>query len=256
MTTDDFSPRPGERLEPLGVRDFKILQRPDRFCFGIDAVLLSHFATPSVTRKKRVVDLGTGTAIIPLLLCAHANPAHIDAVELQPAMADLAARSVALNRLDNTIRVICADLRTLDYPTSSVDIVTANPPYFPVGANKINPDDSVALARHELACTIEDIAAFAGKCLKDRGRLFLVHRAERVTDVLAALRARHLEPKRLRPVYPTREKPAHLILIEAIKKGRPGVIFEQPLVIYKAPDVYSDEVNAMYGTDGPQKRGD
>lgn len=255
MTIANYQ-HPGERLEPLGVRNLKILQNPNHFCFGIDAVLLAAFAQKSVTHKKRVIDLGTGTAVIPILLYGKTGCTHIDAIEIQPDMADMAARSVALNHLEDAIHVVCGDLRELrkTYASSSVDIITSNPPYMPVGKNLINPNDSLAIARHELTCTIDDIAHFSGKVLKDRGKLFLVHRADRITDVLSTLRAHHLEPKRLRPVYPTAEKPANLILIEAAKKGKPGLIFEKPLVIYKFFNVYSDEINAIYGTDGPQKR--
>lgn len=248
--------RPEERLEDLGLAGLKILQNPDAFCFGIDAVLLAWYAAKSVTRKKRVIDLGTGTGVIPLLLYGRTGCTHIEAIELQQDMAEMADRSIALNGLKNEIRIIHGDLRTLRdyYASSSADVVTSNPPYMPAGKNTRNPNTALAIARHEITCTLDDIAAFSEKVLKDRGKLFLVHRAERTADIAATLRNHGLEIKRLRPVYPSPGKAANLILIEAMKKGKPGLIFEPPLVVYKAPNVYSDEINAIYGTDGPQKR--
>lgn len=244
--------KPGERLEDLGLKDLKILQNPNHFCFGIDAVLLAWYASSSIRPKTKVVDLGTGTGVIPLLLYGRTGVTHVDALEIQPAMADMAKRSMTLNGLDNTISVHCADLRQpAGFHPSTYDVVTSNPPYMPAGHGGINPKDSLAIARHEITCTLADIARFSQIMLKDRGKLFMVHRADRMADIAAILREHGLEIKRLRAVYPYPGKPANLILIQAMKKGQPHMVMEPPLYVYNTDGTYTRDINQIYGTDGP-----
>lgn len=252
--TPSISIQPDEQLEDLGIAGLQILQSPHYFKFSIDAVLLAWFAAAAIHPASKVVDLGTGTGILPLLLYGRTGVRHVDALELQPGAADMAARSVALNHLTEVIHIHCGDLRHPGpvFHPSSYDAVISNPPFMPLGHGGVNPDDALAIARHEITCTLEDIARFAQIMLKDRGKLFLVHRADRLADIAVTLRARGLELKRLRAVHPKPEKPANLILCEAMKKGRPGLTIAPPLTIYREDGRYSDAVNAIYGSDGPR----
>lgn len=259
MTTDFAAPfqRPGERLEDLGLDGLYILQDPDAFRFNIDSVLLAWYAAPAVHRKTRTLDIGTGTGVLPLLLYGRTHTRSIDAIEIQAAMADMASRSVAMNHLEGVIHIHEGDIRNepgTALVRGAYDVVVTNPPYMPKGKGGVNPDRALALARHEITCTLEDVAAAAQALLKDRGRLFMVHRAERLVDLCAVLRAHQLEVKRVRGVQPFPDKPANQILLQAVKRGHPGAIVEPPLSIYQSPGVYSAEINAIYGTDGPTSK--
>lgn len=247
---------PNERLEDLNLKGLKIIQDPNYFCFGIDAVLLAHFAADSCHSKTRLLDLCTGNGIIPLLLSGHTKTKWIDALELQSQMVELAKRNMILNDLDKTIHIYEGDLR---YPgkhfhSSNYDVITCNPPYMPCNRGIKSPREPIAIARHEITCTIEDVAHFAKVYLKDRGKLFLVHRADRLVDIAFTLRSKGIEIKRLRLVSPFQNKPANLVLIEAMKKGQPALIAEPPLIIYNDDGTYTDEINTIYGTESPQIR--
>lgn len=243
-----------ERLEDLGLAGLKIIQNPSCFCFGIDAVLLAWYASGAVHRHSRVIDLGTGTGIIPLLLYGRTAVSTIEAIEIQAHMVEMARRSVAYNHLEDRIHIYHTDIRKPDpaIRTTWYDVIVSNPPYMKVGNGFENPEETKAIARHELLCTIEDIARFAMRMLKDRGKLFLVHRADRLADIIAALRQYNVETKRLRFVHPYVHKPANLVLIEAVKAGRPQLKVEPPLIVYRQDGSYTDTINAIYGTDGPR----
>jgi tRNA1Val (adenine37-N6)-methyltransferase len=246
--------KPEERLEDLGLDGLTILQNPKAFRFNIDSVLLAWYAAGAVHKKTRTADLGTGTGVLPLLLYGRTHTAHIDAVEIQKEMADMAARSVAMNRLEAKIHVFCSDLREepgRHLKRGFYDVVVTNPPYMPKGQGAVNPDRPLAIARHEITCTLDDVATAAQALLKDRGKLFMVHRADRLVDLCAVLRAHTLEIKRIRPVQPFPGRPANQVLLAAAKRGKPGAVIEPPLSIYTKPGVYSDEINRIYGTDGP-----
>ena len=245
-----------ERLEDLDLNGLKIIQNPDYFCFGIDAVLLGWFASKAVTRKTKTIDLGTGTGILPLLLYGRTGTRHIDALEIQENMVDLARRNVILNHLEEVIHIYQGDIRNPGnlFHSYIYDIIVSNPPYMRMDRGLKNPSETVAISRHELLCNMDDIASFAKTMLKDRGKLFLVQRADRLGDVIYALRSKGLEPKRLMNVHPFASRPANLIMIEAMKKGRPSVIIEPPLYVYNDDGTYTDAINEIYGTDGPQPR--
>lgn len=247
---------PGERLEDLDLAGLKIIQDPDYFCFGIDAVLLAWYASHAVTARSRAADLGTGSGIIPLLLCGRTAARHIDALEIQAELADLARRNAALNRLEDVIHVFCCDLRDPgpEFASSYYDVITCNPPYMRLDRGAKNARPTVAQARHELTCTMTDVALFARKTLKDRGKLFLIQRADRLGDIMVSLRAQGIEVKTLRFVHPYAHKAANLVLVQAMKKGKPGLIAEPPLVVYNADGSYTAEINAIYGSDGPRPR--
>ena len=221
-----------ERIDDLQRGGLRVIQRADAFRFGTDAVLLADFAAPR--RHDRVCDLGTGTGIIPLLLYARENTISADAVEIQPDMADMAARSMAMNGLNEKIRVLSGDLRSIRtlLPHARYDLVTCNPPYGKAGGTLLNPDASKRLARHEESCAIEDVACAAAWLLQNGGRLCCVFPAARMIELSDAMRKYRMAPKRIRMVHSRVEKAAHLCLMEGMLDARPGLIIEPPLVIY------------------------
>ena len=236
-----------ERIDDLQRGGLRVIQRADAFRFGTDAVLLADFAAPR--RHDRVCDLGTGTGIIPLLLYARENTISADAVEIQPDMADMAARSMAMNGLNEKIRVLPGDLRSIRtlLPHARYDLVTCNPPYGKAGGTLLNPDASKRLARHEESCAIEDVACAAAWLLQNGGRLCCVFPAARMIELSDAMRKYRRAPKRIRMVHSRVEKAAHLCLMEGMLDARPGLIIEPPLVIYDENNAYTPELRRIYG---------
>ena len=236
-----------ERLDDLELKGLKIIQDPSKFCFGIDAVLLSAFA--KVKPGENVVDIGTGTGIIPLLLSAKTDAKYIKAVEIQPDMADMAKRSVLYNNLQDRIEIICNDIKRADsfIKKSSVDVVVSNPPYIKSSHAIINPKDSLSLARHEIACTLEDILSAASNMLKYHGRFYMIHKAHRLTEIVCKMREYKLELKRLRSIHPFADKSAKMVLIEGVKQANPWLDIDPPLIIYKNDAEYTEEIIKIYG---------
>ncbi len=244
---------PHERLEDLG-GGLYILQDPKKFCFGIDAVLLSSFAAKGLRRTSKVAEIGTGTGIIPLLLTKKSACTDITAFEIQPEMAELAGRSVTLNELDSAIRIVNEDVREQScIAPSSLDAVVTNPPYMKIKTGLVNPEESLSLARHEISLTAADVFDFARKTLKDKGKLYMVHKPERVTEFIPMLAERGLALKRVRFVHPRLEKPANLVLMEIVKGGKPYLNVEAPLIVYDGSD-YSAEIHTIYGTQSPARQ--
>ena len=236
-----------ERIDDLQRGGLRVIQRADAFRFGTDAVLLADFAAPR--RHDRVCDLGTGTGIIPLLLYARENTISADAVEIQPDMANMAARSMAMNGLNEKIRVLPGDLRSIRtlLPHARYDLVTCNPPYGKAGGTLLNPDASKRLARHEESCAIEDVACASAWLLQNGGRLCCVFPAARMIELSDAMRKYRMAPKRIRMVHSRVEKAAHLCLMEGMLDARPGLIIEPPLVIYDENNAYTPELRRIYG---------
>ena len=236
-----------ERLDDLELKGLKIIQDPSKFCFGIDAVLLSAFA--KVKPGEDVVDIGTGTGIIPLLLSAKTDAKYIKAVEIQPDMVDMAKRSVLYNNLQDRIEIICNDIKRSDsfIKKSSVDVVVSNPPYIKSSHAITNPKDSLRLARHEIACTLEDILSAASNMLKYHGRFYMIHKAHRLTEIVCKMREYKLELKRLRSIHPFADKPAKMVLIEGVKQANPWLDIDPPLIIYKNDGEYTEEIIKIYG---------
>lgn len=237
---------PHERLDDLHRGGYHIIQDPKRFCFGVDAVILSGFAR--VKRGEDVLDLGTGTGVIPVLLAAKTEGRHFTGLEIQPESVEMAARSVRLNELEERVRIVEGDIKDAAglFGGSSFDVVVSNPPYMNNGGGLVNPSEAKAIARHEILCTLEDVAAAAGKLLRPKGRFYMIHRPHRLTDILTLLRQYGLEPKRLRFVHPYVEKPPTMVLVEAGRGGRPMVKVDAPLVIYRAPGEYTEEIYRIY----------
>ena len=236
-----------ERIDDLQRNGYRILQDPDRFCFGMDAVLLSGFV--KVKSGERVLDMGTGTGILPILLEAKTPARHLTGLEIQPESADMASRSVLLNGLEEKISIITGDIKEAErlFGAASFDVVTTNPPYMIADHGLTNPEDAKAIARHEILCTLEDVIAQAAKVLRPGGNFFMVHRPFRLAEIMVLLRSYKLEPKRMQLVYPYVDKEPNMVLIEANRGGRSGMRVEKPLIIFSEPGVYMPEIREKYG---------
>lgn len=243
----DIFLKENERIDDLQRNGYRIIQDPDRFCFGMDAVLLSGFVR--VKDKASVLDLGTGTGIIPLLLEAKTKAAHLTGLEIQSDSADMARRSVALNELEEKIDIVTGDIREADkiFAAASFDVITCNPPYMIVQHGLKNPENAKAVARHEIFCTLEDVIMQTAKLLKPGGKFFLVHRPFRLAEIMTVLAKYRLEPKRMQLVYPFVNKEPNMVLLEAARGGRPRMTVEKPLIVYREPGVYMSEIYEVYG---------
>ncbi len=235
----------GEQLDDLVINNWKIIQRQDSFRFTLDAVVLAHFAT--VKRHGMAVDLGTGTGVIAMLLCAR-GATRVEAVELAIDMADLAARNMALNGLTDKIAVKQGDLRQIKgiLPAGVFDLVVSNPPYRPVGGGFLNASDKVATARHEMTATLADVIGAARYLVKYRGRFAMVHLPERLTDILVCMREHGIEPKRLRLVQSAVHKKPNMVLVEGIRGAKAGLEVLPPLIVYEADGTYQREIAQWY----------
>ncbi len=239
--------RPGERFDDLHRNGYKIIQNKKKFCFGMDAVLLSGFA--SVREGENVLDLGTGTGIIPILLAGKTEGRHFTGLEIQTESADMARRSVLHNHLEDRISIIEGDIREAGkiFPPAFFDVITSNPPYMTGQHGLVNPNKEKAIARHEICCTLEDVVGQTARLLRVGGRFYMVHRPFRLAEILHMLVEYRLEPKRLQLVYPFIDKEPNMVLIEAVRGGRSRVQVEKPLIVYEKPGVYTEEIYDIYG---------
>lgn len=236
-----------ERIDDLERNNLKIIQDTKRFCFGMDAVLLTGFAR--LKEGDKCLDMGTGTGIIPILLSAKTNCSDFTALEIQPDSADMARRSVKLNGLEDKIKVVDGDIKEASsiFKKASFDAVTCNPPYM-IGQHGLkNPDSALSIARHEVMCTFEDVAANAAAVLKSGGKFFLVHRPFRLAEIMVTLSKYRLEPKRMKLVYPFIDSEPNMVLIEAVRGGKSRLTVEKPLIVYSEPGKYTDEIYDIYG---------
>lgn len=235
-----------ERIDDLMRDGLKLIQNTDIFCFGMDAVLLSTYAKAG--KNDRVLDLGTGNGIIPVLMQSKNPGSTYTALEIQENSADLAIRNVELNNLSDRISVVKGDIKEASrlFGEASFNVVTSNPPYMNENHGIVNPDSAKAIARHEILCSLEDVVREAGRCLKSKGKMYMVHRPNRLVDIFDIMRRHHLEPKRMRLVYPYVNKAANMVLIEAVKGGNSQLIVEEPLIVYKEDGTYTDALLKMY----------
>lgn len=236
-----------ERLDDLQLNGYEIIQHPGKFCFGMDAVLLSNFAR--VKKGERALDLGTGTGIIPILLTAKTEGEHFVGLEIQEESADMARRSVIHNHLEDKIDIVTGDIKEAAgiFGPVSFDVITTNPPYM-IGQHGIaNVSDAKAIARHEVLCTLDDILRESAKMLKPKGRFYMVHRPFRLAEIMSKMVAAGIEPKRMRLVHPFADKEPNMVLIEGLRGGNSRMTVEPPLVVYKEVGVYNDELLAEYG---------
>lgn len=239
--------KPDERIDELQRNNYRIIQNTKKFCFGMDAVLLSGFV--KVLPGETVLDLGTGTGIIPILLEAKSLGKHFTGLEIQSESADMARRSLILNKLEDKIDIVDGDIKeaSLLFGLASFDVVTCNPPYMNHSHGIINPDSSKAIARHEIHCTLEDVIREAGRVLKPNGRMYMVHRPFRLVDIINTCSEYKLEAKRMRLVYPYIDKEPNMVLVECVKGGGRNLVVESPLIVYKEQGVYTDEIINIYG---------
>jgi len=238
--------KPLERIDDLQYNSLRIIQHPQAFRFGMDAVLLSDFTR--LRPNERVADMGTGTGILPLLLSQKNASCTFDAFEIQPDMADMASRSVRINGLSERIHVHAADMRTAYeiVGREKMHAVVCNPPYGKLGGTLMNPEDTKKVARHETDCTIEDVAASCSAVLRNHGRLSIVFPAPRMLELFDALRKFRLEPKRIRMVCAHVNKPPYLVMVEAMKNAKPQLLWMPPLVVYHADGSETDEIKRIY----------
>lgn len=236
-----------ERIDDLERNGYRIIQDTNRFCFGMDAVLLSGFAR--VKDGAKVLDLGTGTGIIPILLAAKTGASHLTGLEIQVDSADMASRSVRMNGLEDRITIVTGDIKEAGslFDAASFDVITCNPPYMTSRHGLANPEDAKAIARHEILCTLKDVIAQTAKLLRPGGNFYMVHRPFRLAEIIVFLREYKLEPKRMRLVYPFVDKEPNMVLIEANRGGRSRMTVEKPLIVYKEPGVYMPEIYDIYG---------
>ena len=241
----EFELKDRERLDDLEISGLHIIQSPDKFCFGMDAVLLSGFAYAK--KGHRVIDLGTGTGILPLLLWAKTEGEHFTGLEIQEESADMARRSVTGNNIAN-IEIVGGDIKSVDklFKRQSFDVVTSNPPYMINEHGIANPQAPKQIARHEILCTLEDVVKAAAYLLKSNGKFFMVHRPFRLPEVFENLRKYKLEPKRMRLVYPQIDKEPNMVLVEAVKYGKPRLTVEKPLIVYDKDMKYTEEMMRDY----------
>lgn len=239
--------REGERIDDLQLKGLGIIQNPEWFCFGIDAVLLSDFSR--IKRKDRVVDLGTGTGIIPLLLYGKYEPREIIGVEIQEEVAEMAERSLKLNNIDDRIKIFRGDIKDCfkDIGVNSFDVVTSNPPYKKGDTGILNPGDKKAISRHEILINLDELIFSASRLLKGGGRFYMIHRPERLKDIILGLDKYKLSPKLIRFIHPRAGKRPTMVMIEAVKSGGDFLQIMEPLYVYNNDGSYTEEINRIYG---------
>lgn len=236
----------GERIDDLQRDGLKIIQNKEKFCFGIDAVLLSDFA--NVKKNEKMLDIGTGTGIIPILLTAKTEGLHFTGLEIQEESANMAHRSVKMNGLEDKVKIVNGDINdALSYfDRESFNVITSNPPYMIESAGEGNEDEPKTIARHEVKCTLDDVIREGSKLLKVSGRFYMVHRPFRLVEIFETFRKYKLEPKRMRMVHPFADKEPNMVLIEAIKGAKPRLKVERPLIVYEKPSIYTKEIYEIY----------
>lgn len=236
-----------ERLDDLNLEGYQIIQDPERFCFGMDAVLLSGFA--HIKKGEMILDLGTGTGIIPILLAAKTQGEHFTGLEIQEDSADMATRSVQYNHLEDRISIVTGDIKDASniFGASSFDVITTNPPYM-IGEHGIkNGNDAKTIARHEVLCTLDDLLMQSARILKQSGRFYMVHRPFRLAEIFAKMVAYGIEPKRMQLVYPSINKEPNMVLIEGYRGGKSRITIEKPLIVYNENGSYTDDILVIYG---------
>lgn len=238
---------PGERIDELQRNGYRIIQNPERFCFGMDAVLLSGFARAK--KQERCLDLGCGNGIIPILMEAKTEGKHFTGLEIQPESVDMAKRSVALNGLQDRIDIVEGDIKDASkiFGASSFHVVTTNPPYMTAQHGLTNLYEAKTIARHEVLCNLEDIIRESARLLMPGGRFYMVHRPFRLAEIISLMVQYRMEPKRMRLVYPYVDREPNMVLIEGLRGGKSRMTVEKPLIVYKEPGKYTDEIYDVYG---------
>ena len=245
----------GERLDDLQIKGYRIIQSPGRFCFGMDAVLLSSFA--KVKTGERALDLGTGTGILPILLEAKNKGDFYTGLEIQEESADMARRSVQYNHLEDKVRIVTGDIREAAalFGAASFHVVTVNPPYMIGDHGLKNANEAKYIARHEVLCTLEDVLRESARLLGNKGRFYMVHRPFRLAEILAGMSRHRIEPKRMRLVHPYIDREPNMVLLEGVKDASPRMTVEPPLVVYNKDGTYTEELLELYGLESRKEAG-
>lgn len=236
MTNDESKRRslikPGERLDDLQLGGLYLIQDPEKFCFGVDAVFLSDFVR--VRPGETVLDMGTGNGIIPVLLAGKTQGKKFTGLEIQTETADMARRSVAYNHLEDRIQIVTGDIKEAAeiFRPAFFDVITVNPPYMISRHGLRNPDDAKAVARHEVLCSLDDILRESMRLLQDKGRFYMVHRPFRLAEIMIKMNHYKIEPKRLKFIHPYIDREPVLVLIEGVRSGKSRVTVEPPVIIY------------------------
>ena len=235
-----------ETIDDLQLKGLNLIQKKDGFKFGIDAVLLSDFAC--IKNRHRVIDLCTGTGVIPLLIYGKYEPQSVYGLEIQEDMIEMAKRSAQLNSLEEKVFFLNEDLKNIEClkKLEKFDVVTVNPPYKLNNAGIINPNDKLAIARHEILCNLEDVISASRVLLKDNGRLFMIHRPERLADIFTLMRKYKIEPKRVKMIHPKIGKAPNIVLVEGQRDGGTYLKWEAPLYVYDDDGKYTKEINSIY----------
>jgi tRNA1Val (adenine37-N6)-methyltransferase len=244
---DEIELKENERIDDLEFENLKIIQNTTGFCFGIDSVLLSDYSK-NIKKGATVVDIGTGTGIISILLSKKANVSKIYGVEIQEDVAEMAKRSVKLNNLEDKIEIINLNIKDIfeNLEPNSIDAIVTNPPYMKLNTGAQSEEKKKLISRHEVECSLEDIIKISYKLLKSKGEFYMVHRAERIVDILYFLRKYKIEPKSIRFIQSYINKAPNLVLIKAVKDAGEQLTIETPLVVYNADGSYTDEILKIY----------
>ena len=236
-----------ERIDDLEFKGLKIIQNKSGFCFGIDSVLLSDFAK-NIRNNAKVIDLGTGTGIINLLLSGKTKALEFVGVEIQEEVAEMAARSVELNNLEGKIKILNENILNLKevYKPKSFDAVVTNPPYKKINTGLTNEDNKKLISRHEITASLKDFIQISAYLLKDYGEFYMVHRPDRLVDIFQLMREEKIEPKLIKFVYPKANKKTNLVLIKGVKNGKPFLEYDNNLIVYNEDGSYTDEILRIY----------
>lgn len=239
--------REDETLDDLQLNGINIIQKKKAFRFGIDAVLLANYA--NVKNNHTVIDLCTGTGIVPFIIAGKTKAKKVLGIEIQDEFVEMAHRSVEINNLQNRVDFMCADLKDTAVlkKLERADVVTVNPPYKLMNAGIKNATDKLTIARHEVLCNLEDVIAASRILLKDNGRLYMVHRPERLADIFCLMREYKIEPKRVKFVHPSAKKAPNIVLVEGQRDGGSFLKFEEPLYVYDDKGCYTKEIDEIYG---------
>jgi len=236
-----------ERIDDLQCKGLKIIQKKDGFCFGLDAVLLANFA--DIKKGDAVIDLGTGTGIISILIAGKTEAKSVTGLEIQEEMAEMAQRSVELNNIGDRVKIVCGDIKNSVemFGASKFNVVVTNPPYMNQGGGLLNISDTKAISRHEIKCTLEDVIKASSKLLVPGGQFAMVHRPDRLVDIVWLMRKYSIEPKYLQFVHPAPHKKANLLLIKGARQGGVQLKMMEPLYVYDENGNYSKEIDNIYG---------
>ncbi len=239
--------RVNERIDDLQIRGYRLIQKTDGFCYGMDAVLLSDYA--AVRPGSRLMDLCSGTGVIPILAAAKYETSFIEGLEYQAAYVEMSKRSLIMNGLEDRIRFYRGDVKDVkeNFSPTAYDHVTCNPPYMCGSHGLVNANDSKAISRHEILCTLEDVTSAAGWLLRPGGHFTMIHRPFRLAEIFESLKKYRLEPKRMRLVYPYVDKEPNMVLIDAVKDGRPRITVDAPLIVYHRDGSYTGNIHRIYG---------